>query len=61
MATAEHTYRYLVPSTVLEEEGRAEVNLATSGVVRPTPATGRRITNEQARATLERLAGARSG
>ena len=31
VATAEHTYRYLAPSTVLEQDGRAEVRLATSG------------------------------
>jgi hypothetical protein len=31
MAAAEHTYSYLAPSAVLEESGRAEVSLATSG------------------------------
>jgi SWIM zinc finger len=37
MATAEHTYSYLAPSTVLEGDGRAEVSLATSGGRAPNP------------------------
>ena len=37
MATAEHTYSYLEPSTVREEDGRAEVSLATSGGRTPNP------------------------
>ena len=37
MATAEHTYSYLAPSTVDEERGRAEVSLATSGGRSPNP------------------------
>ena len=35
--TAEHTYSYLAPSAVVEEEGRAEVSLATSGGRAPNP------------------------
>jgi hypothetical protein len=31
VATAEHTYSYLAPSVVREQDGRAEVSLATSG------------------------------
>jgi hypothetical protein len=31
VATAEHTYSYLAPSSVREDDGRAEVSLATSG------------------------------
>lgn len=37
MATAEHTYTYLAPSTVAEADGRAEVSLATSGGRAPNP------------------------
>ena len=37
MAAAEHTYSYLAPSAVLEEDGRAEVSLATSGGRAPNP------------------------
>lgn len=37
MATAEHTYSYLAPSAVSEEDGRAEVSLATSGGRAPNP------------------------
>jgi SWIM zinc finger len=37
MATAEYTYSYLTPSTVREEDGRAEVSLATSGGRAPNP------------------------
>jgi hypothetical protein len=37
VATAEHTYRYLTASAVREEEGRAEVSLATSGGREPNP------------------------
>jgi hypothetical protein len=35
--TAEHTYRYLAPSVVREEEDRAEVSLATSGGAAANP------------------------
>jgi SWIM zinc finger len=34
---AEHTYSYLAPSTVVEDDGRAEVSLATSGGRAPNP------------------------
>jgi hypothetical protein len=34
---AEHTYSYLAPSAVVEDEGRAEVSLATSGGRAPNP------------------------
>src|ERR687883_280536 len=37
MATAEHVYSYLAPSLVREEDGRAEVSLATSGGREPNP------------------------
>ena len=37
MPTAEHLYSYLAPSAVLEEDGRAEVSLATSGGRTPHP------------------------
>jgi hypothetical protein len=37
VATAEHTYTYLAPSAVREEDGRAEVSLATSGGRAPHP------------------------
>jgi hypothetical protein len=36
-ASAEHTYSYLAPSAVHEEDGRAEVSLATSGGRAPHP------------------------
>jgi hypothetical protein len=37
VATAEYTYSYLAPSAVLEEDGCAEVSLATSGGRAPHP------------------------
>jgi len=37
VTAAEHTYSYLGPSTVLEEDDRAEVSLATSGGRAPNP------------------------
>jgi hypothetical protein len=37
VAAAEHTYRYLAPSSVLEADGRAEVSFATSGGTATNP------------------------